>query len=88
MADETIETPYSKGERLEPSLHINPDNIYGWPGPKYLVDQFEDFGKVDFNDQDENEIVTVWVSVDEEGNRLVHVHDHNTFRTHEMDLGV
>lgn len=86
MVDESIETPYTSGERLEPSLRINPDNIYVWPGPKYLEDQFEDFGKVDFNGQEEYESITVWVSVDDDGNRLVHVYDHNTWKTHEMDL--
>lgn len=87
VSDETVETPYTRDERLEPSLCINPDNIYGWPGAKYLEDQFEDFGKVDFNDQNENQVVTTWISVDEEGNRLLHVLDHFHDVTHEIDLG-
>lgn len=83
-----METPYSRGERLEPSLQINPDNIYVWPGPKYLEDQFDDFGKVNFSDQNENEIITTWVSVGDDGDHTVHVYDHNTGCTHVMELGL
>lgn len=86
MTDETIETPYSRGERLEPSLQINPESIHVWPGPSYLEDQFKHFGKVHFNDQGENEVVTAWVAVDQDGNRTLHVFDHSRSNTHEIDL--
>lgn len=65
-------TPYETGDRHEPSLRIDPENIYGWPGPDYLTDQHDQFGKVDFESHaDGTTECTVHIEHDELGRPVI-----------------
>lgn len=71
-------TPYDTGERLEPHPWISPGSInaaqvvrgsIGIPAPT-----FEDFGRVDFDDEEGRTVLTVYVDTDPHG-YVLHIED-------------
>ena len=67
MSEEEL-TPYDTGERLEPAI---------WePEPLIGNEPHEDFGKVDFDNEEGRTVLTVWVERTELGGYAMYVLEH------------
>jgi hypothetical protein len=72
-------TPYDTGERLQPEAWVLPDRRRP---EEHDPDRY---GKVDFNNDENNTDVTVWCERNREGMLIVHVLGHTTIAVVDID---
>ncbi|AYD87319.1 hypothetical protein SEA_VALENTINIPUFF_16 [Microbacterium phage ValentiniPuff] len=79
-------TPYDRGERMQPDPWVRRVKGYWVAGSELeRPAEVDDFGKVDFNDDENASMVTVWVER-RNGEIIVHVHPLQDFEETRVEV--